>query len=48
MILYLFHDLIEASETGSTVISLFGNLWDGDAAVGGLPAASLALLGVGV
>lgn len=30
--LYLFHPWIEASETGDTVLSLFGQWWDGDAA----------------
>src|SRR5690606_31281804 len=33
--LYLFHPWIEASETGDTVLSLFGQWWDGDAAAPG-------------
>lgn len=33
--LYLFRPLIEASETGDTVVSLFGQWWDGDAGGGG-------------
>jgi hypothetical protein len=33
--LYLFHPWIEASETGDTVLSLFGQWWDGDVAPAG-------------
>ena len=29
--LFIFHPLIEASETSATVLSLFGQLFDGDA-----------------
>lgn len=29
--LYLFHQFIEATETADTVLSLFGQWWDGDA-----------------
>jgi hypothetical protein len=44
--LYLFHDLIEAGSTANTVVSLFGDLWDGDAAADSV-APALMLLGVG-
>lgn len=34
--IFVYHTHIEASETGATVLSLFGQWWDGDAGGGGL------------
>lgn len=39
--LYIYHRWIEASETSATVLSTFGQWWDGDAAAGGAAVAGL-------
>jgi hypothetical protein len=44
--LYLFHPWIEASETGDTVLSLYGQWWDGDAAAPGGPITGLSRQGI--
>lgn len=38
---YLFHPWIEASETENTVVSVFGQWWDGDVSGGSDPESSL-------